>query len=59
LDSHKDWIKLRGAGQKYFEYSECLDDARLNFLPKCLQDVAGGAGDCAKCVAKCGPKPSV
>lgn len=44
---------------KYFEYSECLDDARLNFLPKCLQDVAGGAGDCAKCVAKCGPKPSV
>lgn len=42
----------------YFEYSQCLDDARLNFLPNCLNDIANAAGNCGKCVTKCGPKPS-
>lgn len=41
-----------------FERSACLDDVRLNFLPDCLQDVIDATETCAKCIKKCGPKPS-
>jgi hypothetical protein len=44
---------------KYFEYSQCLDDARLNIQAGCIDEVAEGAGECAKCVRKCAPRPSV
>jgi hypothetical protein len=48
---------LADAGD-YFRYSQCLDDLRLNFLPQCLKDIADAAGECGKCVTKCGPQPS-
>jgi hypothetical protein len=41
-----------------FAIYECLDNLRLNFLPTCLANVASAAGNCGKCITKCGPQPS-
>lgn len=43
---------------RYFEYSACLDYARQNILKICIADAADAAGDCGKCIIKCGPQPS-
>jgi hypothetical protein len=40
---------------KYFEYSACLDYARLNIQAGCVNDVAEAAGDCAPCIYECSP----
>ena len=40
-----------------FEFVECFANARRNGITTCLKDTADAAGDCGKCVYKCGPKP--
>jgi len=40
------------------EVIECLEDVQRNFLPECLQDVIDAVPACAKCIRKCGPKPT-
>jgi hypothetical protein len=41
-----------------FDISQCLDNLRLNFIPTCLANAASAAGNCGKCITKCGPQPS-
>lgn len=43
--------------QTSFEYVDCIANGRRNCFDQCLSEIAAGAGTCATCITKCGPRP--